>query len=612
MSKHGLTKPLKSSSLAFPQKGLIRVRNQPETNHLIPSRYLQKSSAKALLAALLSFYAMFRSKKLGDRWFWLSAVALGLTAASKYSYFPIVFVVFYLVWWEKRYRSPMLLGYLGLVILTFFMFDPYLWHQPFPRLIDSLLFHQQYAQGAHVQEVGYPWIQPLLWVSRSHGFLWHPDVFFYMGFDGPIFLLSLYGVYVEWRKRRWVVVWLASGMFFLLLWPTKWPQYTLVVLPAFCLAAAAALQDVYARLKEQEAYWGWFASMFPRPSRRYMWAGGIVLGIFVLLIAINTTILTINRLPWSILDKSNSGLPSDLVNDLLALSDGRMLIATENGIAFWRTAQGDELQDEWQVLTPANSGLPHRRVLSLLQEPGGDLWFGTASGLARYDGQAWQTFQGAEMGLQSNQINDLALSPSESQLWVATQSGAARYDGASWTAFTTENSGLIDNAVFAISLQTTPQGELIWFGTLLGVVSYDPQTDIWEPASAAQVSPGWGGVSDLLVDSRGNVWVSTQGAGISLWDGVQWTYLRPSNSDLPYSLVQDVEELPAGVFWIATSLPNEAGGVVSRVVGEEWQVYKPIFSGYKGAETVAIAQDAAGRMWFGTRTAGIYIFEEKK
>jgi sugar lactone lactonase YvrE len=566
--------------------------------------------ATALFTALLALFAMLRSRKLGDGWFWLSAAALGLTAAAKYSYFPILFVILYIAWWQKRYRSPILLAYLGVAALSFFVFDPHLWHQPLQRLIDSLLFHQQYALGEHVQEVAYPWYKPFNWVSRSHGYIWHPDVFFYMGIDGLIFLLTLYGSYLEWGKRRWVVVWLGIGMLFLLVWPTKWPQYTLVVIPAFCLAASSAVRDVYHRLQEQETYWGWFSNMFPRPSRRYITVVAAFVGLCILIIALNTAILTYNRLNWTTVTKENSGLPNNAVNDLLPLPDGRMLVATDAGVAFWQAAGAEDLQDKWQVLTPENSGLPSRRVLSLARSGDGVLWFGTLAGLARYDGQSWQVFRAADMGLGSEQINDLVAD--QGSLWVASEAGAALYDGVSWTAFTAENSGLTDSAVFALAVQPLTQGERVWFGTLTGVVSYNTQTGAWLPASTAQVGVGWGGVSDLLVDSGGRLWVATLGGGISLWDGSAWSYLRASNSDLPYSTVADVEETSPGVYWIATSLPAQAGGVVSRLEGEVWHTYKPIFSGYTGAETISIARDSLERMWFGTRTEGIYLFEEKK
>jgi hypothetical protein len=564
----------------------------------------------ALFTALLALFAMLRSRRLGDGWFWLSAAALGLTAAAKYSYFPILFVILYIAWWEKRYRSPLLGAYLGVALISFLVFDPHLWNNPFQRLIDSLLFHQQYALGEHVQEVGYPWNKPIFWVSRSQGYIWHPEVFFYMGFDGLIFLASFYGAYVDWKNRRWVVVCLLTGMLFLLLWPTKWPQYTLVVIPAFCLAASSALGDIYRRLKEQDTYWEWFGNMFPRPSRRYITCGGLLILVFLLAVAVNTGILTYNRLSWSSLNTGNSPLPSDIVNDLLTLPDGRMLIATEVGAAIWQAAGEDDLQDQWQIFTPANSGLPNGRVLSLAREEDGLLWFGTAAGLASFDGQSWQVYRAADLGLKSDQINDLAIE--QGRLWVATQAGTAVYDGASWASYTIENSALTSNAVFALAVQPLTQGNLVWFGTLNGVVSYNTQRDAWMPASSEQESWGVGGVADLLVDSSNRLWVATLGGGISVWDGSNWTHFRTSNSDLPYNTVTEVEEVEADMFWIATSLPAEAGGVVSHLADQEWITYKPIFSGYSGAETMTIARDGLGRLWFGTRTAGIDIYEERR
>lgn len=566
--------------------------------------------AVALFMALVALFSMLRSGKLGDGWFWLSGAALGLTAAAKYSYFPILFVILYLAVWVKRYRSPLLVAYLGVAVISFLVFDPYLWNQTIQRLFDSLLYHQLYALGEHVQAVGYAWYQPFIWVSRSHGYIWHPEVYFYMGIDGLIFLVSLYGAYLEWAKRRWVAVWLAVGMLFLLLWPTKWPQYTLVVLPAFCLAASRAVQDIYHRLREQETYWEWFSNMFPRPSRRFITVTLILIVVFLVIIAINTAVLTYGRLSWSTMRAENSGLPNNAVNDLLLLPDGRMLVATDSGVAFWKAAGEDELQDEWQILNQENSGLPTRRALALAQTEDGALWFGTATGLARFDGQHWQVFRAGDLGLESEQINDLMAV--EGELWAATQAGVAVYDGVGWKSFTAENSGLKDEAVFAIAWQPTAQGGLVWFGTSSSVVAYNRQDDSWSPAVGVQVGLGWGGVADLLIDSSGRLWVATLGGGINVWDGQRWDYLRTSNTGLPYNTVMDIEEYGPGVFWIATSIPNTTGGVVSRLEGEEWKTYKPIFSGYTGAETLAIAQDDLGRMWFATRTRGIYLFEETK
>jgi hypothetical protein len=74
--------------------------------------------------ALLAVFALRRSQKERDGWFWLSAAALGLTAAGKYSYFPILVVILYVALDEKRYRMGGLTLYLGAAGLAFLAFDP--------------------------------------------------------------------------------------------------------------------------------------------------------------------------------------------------------------------------------------------------------------------------------------------------------------------------------------------------------------------------------------------------------------------------------------------------------------------------------------------------------
>ena len=179
-----------------------------------------------------------------------------MTAAGKYSYFPIVVVLLYVYFREKKYSWKDLPLYLGVAGLVFIAFDPAIWHDPFNRLWNSVFFHTQYAQSEHVEASQFSrWYQPLLWLSKSYPYMWHPGVFFYnpleglFSIDGLIFLFALGGSYFEWRKRRWVVVWMISGVVFLLIWPTKWPQYTLVVIPAFCLAASAGLSYVWGKIK---------------------------------------------------------------------------------------------------------------------------------------------------------------------------------------------------------------------------------------------------------------------------------------------------------------------------------------------------------------------------
>jgi ligand-binding sensor domain-containing protein len=566
--------------------------------------------ALPLLMGLLAIILLRRSSGKWDKWFLLSALALGIMGAGKYSYFPIVFVVLYILIWEKHTRLLYLSIYFVVAGVTFFGFNPYLWHDPVARLMASLSFHAQYSQGTHVQEIAYPWYQPLLWVSRSWGFIWHTDVFFYFGFDGLIFLLALPGFWLELKNRRFVLVWVLSSMLVLLIWPTKWPQYTLVVLPAFCLAASLATKVGYQKLKEQELYWEWFRNMFPRPSRKYLIVGGSLLGLLVVGVLISQVLIAINRIGWSSISAETSGLPNNAVNSIHLLSDGRMLIGTDGGAAIWKAASADEVVDEWTIYNTTNSPLPNQRVLAVEQDQHGVYWFGTAAGLASFDGTMWNIYRAADMGLEKDQVNALAVD-AKSHIWVGTLAGAAEYDQTAWISYTQQSSGLVDNAVFSLTIQPGAEKDIIWFGTLTGVSRYDPSNGQWQNYTRQDIDLGWGGVSHLLFDSSGKLWVCTEGGGISLWDGITWSSLRVSNSKLPYSTIESVAELEPGVFWIAASIPNTSGGVLARLAGSSWRVYQPSLSGYSGAETVTIAKDSTGRYWFGTRTHGIDLYQPR-
>ena len=80
------------------------------------------------------------------------------------------------------------------------------------------------------------------------------------------------------------------------------------------------------------------------------------------------------------------GLPSNRVEAVTVLTDGRLLVGTDAGAAIREAAGG------WDAISTTH-GLPHPRVWSVAESPSGDLWFGTEAGVARRasDG-VWRTW----------------------------------------------------------------------------------------------------------------------------------------------------------------------------------------------------------------------------
>ena len=225
--------------------------------------YLDALPAFASLAAFLSaLKALELYQKQARRWkMWLvlSALALGMTAASKYMYavagFAIIAAIILQGWKQKL---PVLLGLAAWGLLSvafFFVLDPVLWHAPAARLSDSIQFNLNYSVGAHVAEVGYPFWQPIQWLllsiphqpNQPPAFFYDAGSFFILA-DSVIFFLAVIGLPALYRKNKPMLLWLVIGMAFLLLWGTKWPQYTLMILAPLCMSAASGFDFLRSRL----------------------------------------------------------------------------------------------------------------------------------------------------------------------------------------------------------------------------------------------------------------------------------------------------------------------------------------------------------------------------
>ncbi len=209
-------------------------------------------SLMSTLAVLLYFKARrvpVEKNRVSLGWLILSGIALGLTAASKYTYcvagLAIAVDFGWLIFRPKAADSQQSIArksglwkliLWGLIALAvFFAANPRMWSDPLGRLAQSLLFHGDYAQSAHVRESNFPFWQPLVWLLGPVP--WHPGVFV-VALDTFIAVLAGLGLGRLWRTYRVFALWLAIGLGFLLIWPTKWPQYILTITVPICLAAS--------------------------------------------------------------------------------------------------------------------------------------------------------------------------------------------------------------------------------------------------------------------------------------------------------------------------------------------------------------------------------------
>jgi PAS domain S-box-containing protein len=229
------------------------------------------------------------------------------------------------------------------------------------------------------------------------------------------------------------------------------------------------------------------------------------------------------------------------------------------------------------------------------------LWIGTeGSGLVRYDVPS-RTFRrypsGVEdrTGLCGRYVYAVG-ADSAGDLWIGTDRGVNVMDRASGTFSTVE--GLPDGgSVRAIGFD---RAGFVWIGASNGVTRFDPATsrctnyhhDPEDPASLSEDN-----VFCIYEDSRGIVWVGTNGGGLNRFFGRSGRFVHYTVGEgLPNNVVYGILEDGDGMLWLSTN----AGLARFDADTGEIRCYE-VDDGLQSAEFNAGAyhKGLSGRLYFG-------------
>lgn len=199
-----------------------------------------------VMLATAAFILFIRYKEKGGWKFYISAVLIGAAFAAKYITATTAIAVFPFLVYMFRKKPYKILGYISICIVSFFLLNPYLWSSPVERFMDSVLFHKYYVQGSDVKNANFPWFFQVYWLVNSVPWQAH---LFPIRIDFYIFLSGIFGfVYLKKYSRYWSTLFIVNGLF-LLVYPTKWPQYTLIFIPVLSIAAALGTKELAVRIR---------------------------------------------------------------------------------------------------------------------------------------------------------------------------------------------------------------------------------------------------------------------------------------------------------------------------------------------------------------------------
>ena len=254
----------------------------------------------------------------------------------------------------------------------------------------------------------------------------------------------------------------------------------------------------------------------------------------------------------------------------------------------------------WTNLTKANSGLTNDYVFTTFVDDAGNKWFGTTNGLSKFDNTNWTTYNTAQ-GLSGSTILSIN-KDNKGNIWFGTDNGTNSYDGTTWKKHNANHTPYKN--VFAITFDNAGNG---WFGTNYGISKFDG-TSTWSEYNEMNVSLigyNYQTIKSIAVESNGTKWFgANSGAGVYIFNDVDWTYLNSNNSGLKTSgYVTSIVTDSKGIVWLGLNF-----GGVAKYDGKTVTTYTALNSNLVSSNVTSLCFDSEENLWVATQ-GGISKFD---
>jgi len=257
-------------------------------------------------------------------------------------------------------------------------------------------------------------------------------------------------------------------------------------------------------------------------------------------------------------------------------------IATQGGIAKLNT-----ITEKMEFYNTGNSELKSNNVMDLSLDSSGSLWAGTHWGISCYNGKDWKSYTKINSTIGFHLINEIAVDK-DGILWAGSAgfSTISIFNGSNWKNYNAISPVAPWNSIEAIIPNW--RGKTL-VGASWGILYADKDTSITDTAQ------GRFSVTDMILDSSGNVWISTERNGVYYFDGVSKTAYDSTNSVFPsnfvYGLCYDSRKVLYAIS--AKQLFRFKGGLWERC--DSFNIPLGDYDAF-----ISLAADNKGNLWLGT------------
>ncbi len=326
-------------------------------------------------------------------------------------------------------------------------------------------------------------------------------------------------------------------------------------------------------------------------------------------IGTNNNIIKFTGVVWSDLSLSNSGIPSNTINQIYIEKKS----SSKN---YWFcTGMGLSKFDgrEWTVLNTTNSALPSNNVRTLTIDTNGDKWIGLGQyyyefgGLVQIDStNAYTVYNTTNSQLPYNEVTSIVIDKFHNK-WVGTKGGGLAIIDQTyiWTIFNDGNSLLPSNEINCLNIDKFNNK---WVGTKFGLVKID-SLNVWHLYNTFNSGLMSNDIRAICIDGKNTKWIGTA-SGLYKFDGVNWSAYNTSNSGLPSNEINSISYDIYNIKWVGTAL-----GLV-KTDGLNWSIFNMSNSEISGNLVNYVTIDfavenniAQSYKFVGTQTGGVSVYK---
>lgn len=299
-----------------------------------------------------------------------------------------------------------------------------------------------------------------------------------------------------------------------------------------------------------------------------------------------------NGIGWSVYDVPATGIDSWVIDELVATSDGGVVLTTD---AYYDPMVSQQyfprcLRFDGNSWTELGEPVVIASFSPLAVDGSQRIWTGSLY-RRELDGE-WQAQDFSATSLTTNYVSAIHAG-SGGRAWCSLwNSDVFEFDGSTWAPVGFNYGGVN----FIGDLTTDPDGDLV-LATNRGIYWQDGSSWIHYDHNNAPFPNDY--VSIVQFDEEGALWVRGIESGIHQFDGEAWVSYNSQNSGLSSDDVRCIAQGGPGRLWVGTGNGAAGGGGLSLFDNGSWQTWTPDNSLLPlNSSVVSVAVDSTAQIWF--------------